>query len=74
MGIKFYKLLDLLNRKGINKEELRKRTNISSSTMAKLSKNEYVSLKVIESICKELNCQPGDIMEYISEGDKKARD
>lgn len=74
MGIKFYKLLDLLNRKGINKEELRKRTNISSSTMAKLSKNEYVSLKVIESICKELNCQPGDIMEYISEEDKKARD
>lgn len=74
MGIKFYKLLDLLNRKGINKEELRKRTNISSSTMAKLSKNEYVSLKVIESICKELNCQPGDIMEYILEEDKKARD
>lgn len=72
MGIKFYKLLDLLNRKGINKEELRKRTNISSSTMAKLSKNEYVSLKVIESICKELNCQPGDIMEYISEEDKKS--
>jgi DNA-binding Xre family transcriptional regulator len=72
MGIKFYKLLDLLNRKGINKEELRKRTNISSSTMAKISKNEYVSLKVIESICRELNCQPGDIMEYISEEDKKS--
>ena len=47
MGIKFYKLLDLLNRKGINKEELRKRTNISSSTMAKLTKKEYVSLKEI---------------------------
>ena len=72
MGIKFYKLLDLLNRKGINKEELRKRTNISSSTMAKISKNEYVSLKVIESICRELNCQPGDLMEYISEEDKKS--
>ena len=60
------------SRKGINKEELRKRTNISSSTMAKISKNEYVSLKVIESICRELNCQPGDIMEYISEEDKKS--
>lgn len=70
MGIKFYKLLDLLNRKGISKEELRKKTNISSSTMAKISKNEYVSLKVIESICKELNCQPGDIMEYIREDNK----
>ena len=67
MGIKFYKLLDLLNRKGISKEELRKKTNISSSTMAKISKNEYVSRKVVESICRELNCQPGDIMEYIPE-------
>lgn len=67
MGIKFYKLLDLLNRKGVSKEELRKKTNISSSTMAKISKNEYVSLKVIESICRELDCQPGDVMEYIPE-------
>ena len=74
MGIKFYKLLDLLNRKGINKEELRKRTNISSSTMAKISKNEYVSLSIIEKICIELDCQPGDIMEYVSEEDKKARE
>lgn len=70
MGIKFYKLLDLLNRKGISKEELRKKTNISSSTMAKISKNEYVSLKIIETICKELDCQPGDIMEYIPEDNK----
>ena len=67
MGIKFYKLLDLLNRKGVSKEELRKEINISSSTMAKISKNEYVSLKVVESICRELDCQPGDVMEYIPE-------
>ncbi|MDU6533822.1 MAG: helix-turn-helix transcriptional regulator [Intestinibacter bartlettii] len=67
MGIKFYKLLDLLNRKGVSKEELRKKINISSSTMAKISKNEYVSLKVVESICRELDCQPGDVMEYIPE-------
>ena len=67
MGIKFYKLLDLLNRKGVSKEELRKKINISSSAMAKISKNEYVSLKVVESICRELDCQPGDVMEYIPE-------
>lgn len=67
MGIKFYKLLDLLNRKGVSKEELKNKINISSSTMAKISKNEYVSLKVVESICRELDCQPGDVMEYIPE-------
>lgn len=57
----FHVLLD----RDIKKEELRKLTGISSSTMAKMSKNEIVSLKVIDSICKALNIQPGDILEYI---------
>ena len=70
MGIKFYKLMDLLNRKNMTRDDLRKKIGISSATMTKLSKNEYVSLKVIEAICKELNCQPGDIMEYIREDNK----
>jgi len=70
MGIKFYKLIDLLNRKGMTRDDLRKKTGISSATMTRISKNECISLKVIESICKELNCQPGDIMEYIPEDNK----
>lgn len=57
----FHVLLD----RDIKKEELRKLTGISSSTMAKMSKNEIVSLKVIDSICKALNIQPGDMLEYI---------
>lgn len=69
MAIKYYRLLDLLNRKDMSKEEFRKKINISSSTMAKISKHEIISLKVIDSICKELNCQPGDIMEYIPDDD-----
>lgn len=65
MGIKFYKLLDLLNRKGMTKEDLRREINVSSATMAKISKGENISLKVVASICEVLRCQPGDIMEYI---------
>ena len=61
--IKFYKLLDLLNRKNITKEELRIAISASSATISKLSKNEKVSLDVIEKICNYLDCQPGDIME-----------
>lgn len=61
--IKFYKLLDLLNRKNISKEELRIAIGASSATISKLSKNENVSLDVIEKICTYLECQPGDIME-----------
>jgi DNA-binding Xre family transcriptional regulator len=65
--IKFYKLLDLLNRKSISKEELRIAIGASSATISKLSKNENVSMDVIEKICRFLDCQPGDIMEYIPE-------
>lgn len=65
MAIKYYKMLDLMNRQGIGKEELRKKISISPATMAKISKNQYVSLEVIDKICDVLNCQPGDLMEHM---------
>lgn len=53
--------------KGMNKTQLREAVGIGTATLAKLSANEKVSLDVIEKLCKLLNCQPGDIMEYIPE-------
>lgn len=63
MSITYSKLFTLLNKKNISKTELQKEVGMSSTTMAKLSKNEKVSLSIIEDICKILQCQPGDIME-----------
>jgi len=65
MAIKYYKLLDMLNKKGISKGELQEMAGISSATLAKLSANEKVSLDVIEKICIALQVQPGEIMEFI---------
>lgn len=65
MAIKYYKLLDRLNRLEISKEDLRLKIGVSSATLAKLSKNQYVSLEVIDKICDVLRCQPGDILEYV---------
>lgn len=48
MAIKFYKLMDLLNREGISKGELQKEIGASSATIAKLSNNEYVAMVVID--------------------------
>lgn len=62
MSIKYSGLFELLCIKGLSKTQLQKRLDFSSSTLAKLSKNEHVSLHVIEAICRELDCQPGDIM------------
>lgn len=63
--IKYYKLFDLLNRKGMKKTDLL--DIISSPTLAKLSKGDIITTEVIEKICNFLNCQPGDIMENIKE-------
>ena len=61
--IRYYKLNDLFNRRGMKKTDLL--DIISSPTLAKLSKGETIKTDVIDRICKKLNCQPADIMEYV---------
>lgn len=51
----------------MNKTELRLATGISSSTLAKLTKREPVTLEVLEKICDELGCNIGDVVEFIKE-------
>lgn len=70
MKISYTKLFEILNQRNITKTELRKNIKISTATLAKLSKNEPVAMKVVEDICNFLNCQPGDIMEMEKEVDK----
>lgn len=45
MAIKYYKMLDLMNRQGIGKEELRKKISISPATMAKIQKTNMFPWK-----------------------------
>lgn len=70
MKISYKKLFDILEQRGITKTELRENIKVSTATLAKLSKNETVAMKVIEDICGFLDCQPGDIMEIEKEVDK----
>ncbi|MBO6240379.1 MAG: helix-turn-helix transcriptional regulator [Butyrivibrio sp.] len=62
----WHKLLDLK----MNKTELRAASGISTSTLAKLGKNEIVSLEVLEKICETLNCDLGDIASFVEEDEK----
>ena len=63
MAIKYNNLWKTLIDKGINKTELRKRAGISSSTMAKMTNGEAVSLTTIERICAILECSITDVVE-----------
>ena len=65
MTISYKPLLKLLIDKDLRKQDLAQMARFSKVTLAKLSKNEPVSLEVIDRICAALNCQPGDIIEYI---------
>lgn len=64
MAICYNKLWKLLIDKRMNKTELSKAIGISSSTMAKLTKEEHVALQVLERICAELDCNISDVMEF----------
>ncbi len=70
MKISYNKLFEVLGQRNITKTELRENIKISTATLAKLSKNELISMKVLEDICNFLNCQPGDIMEMEKEVNK----
>ena len=62
-----YRLWKLLIDKGLKKTDLKAIANISNSTLAKLGKGEYVSMEIIERLCRALDCNVEDIMEITSE-------
>lgn len=61
--IDFSKLWKILEEKNVNKQWLRN-NGIHSCTISKLVKNENVTCEVIAHLCRLLNCQPADFMEY----------
>jgi len=62
--ISFNKLFDILDKRGLNKQYLRN-NGIHSNTVVKLANNENVSCEVIANVCKLLDVQPKQILEYI---------
>lgn len=51
----------------MNKVELRDAAGITSATLAKLGKNQNVSMEVLGRICRVLDCDVGDVVEYVNE-------
>lgn len=65
MAISYNKLWKQLIDKNMTKTDLRLKADIGTATLAKLSKNEVVSMDVLLKICIILKCQIGDIVELI---------
>ena len=67
MPIRFDKLFELMHEKGLTTYKIRKNRIISEGTLQNLRENSAVSTDSIAALCAVLDCQPGDIMEYVPE-------
>ena len=67
MKASYKKLWKLLVDKDMSKADLHKASGLSSSTMTKLRKGEDVSMEALRKICISLDCNIGDIVEFVDE-------
>ena len=69
MRVSYKKLFKLLIDKEMKKTEFAKKIGIGQNTLAKLSKNENVSIEVLIKICEGLDCRLEDIVELVKDED-----
>ncbi len=65
MAFSYNKLWKILIDENMKKSDLRELTGLSPNTMARLSKGESVKMDVIGRICEQLNCNVGDIVDFV---------
>ena len=71
MAISYNGLWKILIDNGMKKGDLKRRTGISSGTIAKMTNGEAVTLTVLEKICNEFNCDIGDLVKIDTFKEKK---
>ena len=67
MAVQYTKLWKILIDKKMKRTDLITTAGISANILAKLGKDEFVSMESLEKICKALNCNIGDIVDFIFE-------
>ncbi|MEG0441395.1 MAG: helix-turn-helix domain-containing protein [Oscillospiraceae bacterium] len=65
--IRYDRFFALLKARGIKQTDLRDK-GVHPRTFQKLLKGELIRSDTINQLCKLLECQPGDIMEYVDDG------
>lgn len=70
MAIKYDKLFALLKSRGHSLTYWLRQNGQHSATVTKLRKNECVNTDTINALCELLDCQPGDLMEYVPDAEK----
>ena len=69
MRVSYKKLWILLAHREMSKAELRKRSGLAPATFTKLRRNQEVSLSVLLKIAEVLDCDVGDMMNFVKDDD-----
>jgi DNA-binding Xre family transcriptional regulator len=64
MAVSYNRLWKLLIDKNMKKMEMQNATGISGNILARMGKNQYVSMETVEKICKTLGCSIDEMMEF----------
>jgi len=65
MQVSYDKLWKMLIDKKMNRTELKGASNISSNVIAKIGRNEFVSMESLAKICVALQCNIGDLVDIL---------
>lgn len=65
MPISYAKLFELMKEKGLTTYQIRKEKIVSENALTSMRAGKSVTMDTISRLCKTLNCQPGDILEYV---------
>ena len=67
MAIKYDKLFAMMKKKGLPTYRIKVDKIVAVTSLQRIRDGLPVSLKTIDAFCKALNCQPGDLLEYVED-------
>ena len=74
MAISYNRLWKRLIDHDLSKTDMMRRANISTNVLARLGKGAPISMESMEKICKVLNCNIGDVMEFVPDNENGGKD
>ena len=67
MPISYGKLLKIFEKRGITSYTIKKENVVGQSAWKKVHEGGHIDTRTISALCAYLNCQPGDILEYVED-------
>ena len=74
MALSYKKLFKLLIDRNMKKKDLCELADISTTSVAKLGKNQNVNTEILDKICEALDCDIFDIVEYVKQESEVVND